>query len=109
MKKLGEVVTMRLKNQIIFVTSEGYAGMSYRPDTVNGIRPGDVLVGLFGVNIPFVLRRSESGKEYQMINVAWVVDHGCCVAPLTDAPEETTQDDVWNDPGRFGLQKYTIV
>jgi len=102
-------VARRPNNRVFFITSEGHTGVAYHPDAVSGIRPGDVLVGLFGVNIPLLLRRSESGKDYHMINVAHVAKHACCHAPLMDAPEETTEDDVWNDPGWFGLQKYTIV
>jgi hypothetical protein len=45
--------------KIFFVTNTGHVGRVYHPDPLNGVRPGDVVVGLFGINFPFVLRREE--------------------------------------------------
>jgi hypothetical protein len=39
----------------LFVTEEGHIGGSYHPDTI-GIRAGYVLVALFGVEKPCILR-----------------------------------------------------
>lgn len=57
----------------IFVTDTGKFGQSYYPEQ-DAIRAGDVLVGLFGNNFPFILRPT-SAEKYKMINVAYVIDH----------------------------------
>ncbi|KAF2680713.1 HET-domain-containing protein [Lentithecium fluviatile CBS 122367] len=89
--------------RILFVTDKGHIGLSYHPDPFNGIRPGDLLVGLFGINFPFLLRPVAGG--YQMINVAYVVDHKWghdfveTAEPVTD----------WKELGNFGLKEYKII
>lgn len=102
-------LTATAQNLILFVTREGHVGLSYHPDAINGIRPGDVVVGLFGINLPFILRRSVSSKDYNMVNIAFVAHHICSHPALKDAPEGTTENDVWENLEKFGLQEYTIV
>jgi hypothetical protein len=98
-----------IQDRILFVTSDGHMGFSYHSDTTNGIRPGDVVVGLFSSNVPFILRRNQSGKDYQMINIACVGDHVCSHPAIDKALEETTAEDIWSDLGKFGVEEYIIV
>jgi hypothetical protein len=59
----------------LFVTDTGCVGKS-----MGGVEVGDALVGLFGIMLPFVLRKaSEGGREgggWRMVNVAHVAEHG---------------------------------
>jgi hypothetical protein len=66
-------VVSSAEKHIIFITENNKIGLTYHPDYVNGIRPGDLVVGLFGINFPFILRPTGDG-HHQMINVARV--HG---------------------------------
>jgi hypothetical protein len=93
----------------LFVTSEGRVGTSYHPNTINDIRSGDIVVGLFGANLPFILRKTNPGNNYQMLNIAYVVDHNHVHPALQSAPEGTTEEDVWNNLESFGIQEYSIV
>jgi hypothetical protein len=97
------------QDQIVFVTSQGHVGLVYHPDPTNGIRRGDVVVGLFGINIPFVLRQASDGKSYEMINIAYVGGHTYSQPALVGLPDETTENDVWDNLEAFGLEEYTIV
>lgn len=56
-----------------FATDSGHFGRSYHP-SLDGIAEGDLLVALFDVDSPFLLRPLE-GDRYSMINVAYVVDY----------------------------------
>lgn len=102
-------LTKTAQNQIVFVTSEGHVGLSYHPNAIAGIRSGDIVVGLFGVNLPFILRRKESSSNYQMVNIAYVADYICAHSTLNDAPSGTTEEDIWNNLEKFGLVEYVIV
>jgi hypothetical protein len=62
-------------DSIMFVTDNDRAGLVYHPDFVNCIRVGDAVVGLFGYNLPFVLRKAETGPYYQVVNIAYVNEH----------------------------------
>jgi hypothetical protein len=46
----------RVRDSIMFVIGEGRLGLAYHPDFINGIRAGDVVVDLSGINLPFILR-----------------------------------------------------
>jgi hypothetical protein len=61
------------RDRIVFVTNNNKIGLAYHPESMHGIRSGDVVAGLFGINFPFILRLTDGGL-YQMINVARV--HG---------------------------------
>jgi hypothetical protein len=97
------------EKKVLFVTKEDQVGIVYHPDALNGIRVGDVVVGLFGVSLPFVLRLTKSGEKYEMVNIANVAGHDHEHLGLESAPEGTAEHDVWNDLERFGLQEYVIV
>lgn len=64
-----------VRDNNMFVTDNDRVGGAYHLDTVNGIRPGDVVVGLFAANLPFVLRKLEPSSHYQMVNIAYINDH----------------------------------
>jgi hypothetical protein len=102
-------IPLDVQENILFVTKGGRVGISYHPDAIQGIRSGDVVVGLFGANLPFILRPAELTEEYKMVNVAYVANHNYVHSALENAPEGTTQDDVWNDLKKFGLQEFIIV
>jgi hypothetical protein len=58
-----------LDERTLLMTDTGHMGRSQ-----GDIKEGDVLAGLFGINLPFVLRPKDGGK-YAMINTAHVADH----------------------------------
>lgn len=66
-------------NRTVYVTDTGHAGLA-----MGDAREGDVLVGLFGIMFPFILRRGDDGT-YSMVSVAHVVDHELGVGT---SPEE---------------------
>ncbi|KAJ4310743.1 hypothetical protein N0V94_008292 [Neodidymelliopsis sp. IMI 364377] len=97
------------KNSIVFVTAKKHLGMAYHPDFQNGIRPGDIVVGLFGINFPFILRPVPGGIDrkpaYNMINVAYMANHKYGHEFVEKAPPKTS----WRDLKEFGLQDYIII
>jgi len=93
-----EEVLRACTNNTVFLTCDGHMGMVYHPD---GILAGDIVVGLFRTSMTFVLRPLDDGT-YHMINTAYLTQSG------RDC-EDTTAEDVWEDPGRFCMQRYTIV
>lgn len=81
----------------VFITDTGLVGLAhYAPK-------GTVLVGLFGINFPFILQ--ERGNEYYMINVAHVANH--CLGHEFIKPSGSIRD--WKDLREFGLREYVIV
>ncbi|CAN9397403.1 unnamed protein product [Alternaria alternata] len=56
-------------SQSLIVMKEGDLGMTWHVDRV-GLQAGDVVVNLFGYNVPFILRPSRGGQEHIMLNVA---------------------------------------
>lgn len=100
------------------MTEEGHVGSTYHPDLVNGVHRGDVLVGLFGANFPFVIRRvaemsvSDDNPKYTVINVCNVANHELCHDVFQDGAEGVGGDakpPKWSDSERFGLKDYTII
>ena len=96
-------------DNVVFVTEEGEVGRAYHPDFENGIRAGDVVVGLFGINYPFILRKvpAEDGQEavYTMVNVAYITGHEWGHDFVESAPDDAE----WPNIEEYGLQRYTIV
>lgn len=84
-------------------------GRTYHPDTTNGIIPGDLFVGLFGANIPFILRRLGNAERYTMLNAAYVEGHIYGHKKVQDAPEGMRVAEVCRNLERFGLREYAIV
>ncbi|KAF2624862.1 hypothetical protein BU25DRAFT_450306 [Macroventuria anomochaeta] len=104
------------ESHIMFVTEEGDVGIIYHPDCANGIRPGDIVVGLFGINYPFILRLvPRAAKEklmYTMINVAHVADHLWGYDFVQEAVEKVEKGEEpprWSDFERFGSKGCTIM
>jgi hypothetical protein len=87
-----------------FLTDQGQLGRSYHPRT-DGILPGDLLVGLFGIDMPFLLRPQDDGK-HRMINVAFVVDHVWGAMP---GYEEHLPKEDWSNLEELGLRTFEIV
>lgn len=94
---------------LLFVTEEGGVGTLYHPQPLTAVQPGDVVVGLFGINFPFVLRpnprRKGAKQTYTMINIAHVVDHKYGHNFLNNAGPGAK----WEDYEEFGLREYIIV
>jgi hypothetical protein len=88
-----------------FVTREGQIGSSFHPDFI-GIEPGDVLVALFGLEVPFVLRPISGTSTYKMINVAFLSGHGNDVLFDEFSPLSAG---LWTDLAAEGLPEYAIV
>jgi len=64
-----------LRGRTLLVTEEGHVGVSFHPDLI-GIRAKDILVALFGLDVPFILRPVSGTPNYKMINVAYVPGQG---------------------------------
>lgn len=88
----------------LFVTDTGRFGQIYHSEN-DGICVGDVLVGLFGNNFPFVLRPI-GAKQYKVINVAYVVEHQWGeLHPAIERCEYVS----WSDLEIYGLREYEII
>jgi hypothetical protein len=115
-----------LTKRTLYVTSNGLVGYTYHPDPVDGIRAGDVVVGLFGVNFPFILRPNENAS-YSMVNVTNVLGHifgheflrnreddvenGILDYKWEDGPRARAHapSASWRDYETFGMREYAIV
>ncbi|RYO15162.1 hypothetical protein AA0111_g11768 [Alternaria arborescens] len=56
-------------SQTLIVTEEGDLGMTWHVDQV-GLQAGDIVVNLFGYNVPIILRPSERAQVHVMLNIA---------------------------------------
>jgi hypothetical protein len=86
-----------------FVTTKGQLGCTLHPD-FSGIRPGDVLVTLFGTKAPFILRLVPGTMTYRMINIALLPGHG---TNIVQGREEIHSG--WRDFAAEGHPEYAIV
>jgi hypothetical protein len=95
-------------DSIMFVTDNSQEGFAYHPDFINGIRAGDVVVGLLGYKLPFVLRKAETCSKYQMVNLAYVNEHvlGHHMLGIT---AEMLEYPIRSHLEQYGLQEYTIM
>jgi hypothetical protein len=71
---LGDI-SFELQKRALFVTKEGHVGIFYHFDYI-GVQANDILVCLFGIKVPFVLRLVSGTSSYEMINVAHVPGYG---------------------------------
>jgi hypothetical protein len=55
--------------QPLFLTDTGHIGRC-----PSGVKEGDILAGLFGIDFPFILR-SAGSEQYTMVNLAHVANH----------------------------------
>ncbi|KAH7408717.1 heterokaryon incompatibility protein-domain-containing protein [Phaeosphaeria sp. MPI-PUGE-AT-0046c] len=62
-------VVHSLSGQTVFVTDTGCVGRS-----VGDFEEGDVVAGLFGIDLIFILKRADGGR-YRMVNPAHVANH----------------------------------
>jgi hypothetical protein len=108
-KLLRAEMGSRPRGIIIFLTKEGHIGSTYHPDK-DGIQVGDKVVGLFGLNIPFVLRsvpqearKGESPLEprFRMQNIAQLVNH------LWTGPDDPS--DLLLSQHREKIEEYMII
>jgi hypothetical protein len=115
----------RTMNQTLFVTNKAHFGVSYHPDDAQGIRIGDEVVGLFGINFPFILRRN-ADQTHRMVNVARISGHTLGHAFLGNNVKPKPEPSVdsrslgshsrthaagasWKDYEQFGMREYAIV
>jgi hypothetical protein len=96
-------------DKIIFTTSTGRVGLAYHPDVATGIRPNDIVVGLFDLNLPFVLRKAELENHYQMVNVAYINEHAWFHPALESTPDGTTEAHIWQNLDEYGLEEFRII
>ena len=87
----------------LFVTDSGHIGLSYHPNLDNSIRTGDLVIGFFGVNYPFLLRPVATG--YEMINVAHIAGHEWGHGFVEQG--EVSGD--WTELEQCELREFTIV
>lgn len=55
--------------QTLIVTEEGDLGITWHQDHI-GLQAGDIVVNLFGYNVPFILRPCREAQVHLMLNVA---------------------------------------
>ncbi|RYN45573.1 hypothetical protein AA0114_g8981 [Alternaria tenuissima] len=60
-------------SQTLIVTEEGDLGMTRHVDQV-GLQAGDIVVNLFGYNVPFILRPFKEAQLHVMLNIAQFED-----------------------------------
>ncbi|KAF1973572.1 hypothetical protein BU23DRAFT_598961 [Bimuria novae-zelandiae CBS 107.79] len=92
------------RENILFVTNTGRIGKFHHHDAPNDDFSGDILVGLFGISFPFVLRPNDDGT-YRIINVAFVLDHEWGHDFVKNAAPETPREEF----EKYGLKEYAIV
>ena len=125
MRTLARVISLRSKNRIVFVTDTNMVGLCAHEDPITGIKEGDVLVGLFGINFPFILRRNpDEAERHSLIGIASVANHEWGhdflgntfkhiderLANPYDGPEVKFEADVtWKDFEKHGLTEITII
>jgi hypothetical protein len=88
-----------LHGRTIFFTDTGHIGRS-----TGNVKDGDMLAGLFGINLPFILRPRDAGK-YAMVNVAHVADHILC--PPWE--QEEWRFWIWKTKTIRREEKFTII
>lgn len=73
--------------RVLFLTNNGHMGVTEGP-----VIEGDLLVGLFGINFPAVLRGVD--EAFKMVNIAHVAHHDL---GHKDIPRGATNDDLLGD------------
>jgi hypothetical protein len=111
-RKLCFDIKNNMQGKVIFMTDNTDYGLVYHPDHRDGIRVGDLLVGLFGINFPFILRKNNDGT-YRIINVAGARNHqwghDFLKTRREDLGTEKAAGQSWKDYEKYGLQEYVIV
>ncbi|CAN9182339.1 unnamed protein product [Alternaria alternata] len=97
----------------IFLTDKGYVGYTWL-DRNSDIRVDDILVALFELRMPFILRPVEGGFTYRMVNLAYISEYSgeysqfyqlCGFASYR--PHEDPRDWVYDEAE--GCSEYAIV
>ena len=88
------------QGRTMFVTGTGHVGVS-----MGELKDGDLLVGLFGIMYPFILRKGEA-DTYTMVNVAHVADHELGHSCDCESPIEGNSE---KDIASCGHRVFTIV
>jgi hypothetical protein len=121
MRQLAKAISLRSTGRIVFVTDNNLVGMCEHEGASAGVRSGDVLVGLFGVNLPFNLRcNNDESSTHSMIQNASVANHqwgheflGNTFDPWGVPPRGDVQSFdpkvMWKDFEKFGMKEYTII
>jgi hypothetical protein len=132
MVKLISLLVSTVANRILFVMDNKRFGLAYHLEALQGIRSGDIVAGLFGINFPFILRPTGNGR-YRMINVArinmWHLGHSFLgnrtyefahLYPDFPAAQATQRnhrkenrkdalDITWRDYEHHGMREFVIV
>lgn len=120
MQEIVRQVKDNISNRISFLTTDNVLGITHHPDLDNGIRPGDVIVGLFGINFPFILRPVDD-SSYSMINVTGLATHSWGHSFFNNSEEYSNRDmfsppehfhkvgATWKDYAEHGMEEYVIV
>lgn len=89
------------QGRTIFVTDTERVGMS-----MGELEPGDLLVGLFGIMYPVILRKAEA-DTYTMLNVAHVAEH--TLGHTCDCGSPTEGESEEENRAKCGHRIFTIV
>ncbi|OAK97710.1 HET-domain-containing protein [Phaeosphaeriaceae sp. SRC1lsM3a] len=124
MKELIEDIKANAVNRIFYIADNGSMGLTYHPNPSDGVRPGDVVVGLFGINFPFILRPN-SDVSYKMINVASATRHRWGHDFLKNTEDDLANElgswmqglrasrnmptATWKDYEKYGMKEYVLV
>lgn len=96
-------IGQRLTYQALFTTDKNYKERSYHPAT-DGIQPDDILVALFAIEFPFILRPLQDGT-YSIVNAAYICNH----LWGSDRPRDRLLGHDWSNLDSLGLQVFEIV
>lgn len=108
MQDLISEIIDNTSNRICFVTADQNIGITHHPDPDNGVRVGDLVVGLFGINFPFILRPTTKSK-YIMVNVTGLHDHTWGHAFWKQTSDRKSGNASWKDYKKHGMKEYVIV
>lgn len=93
-----EIAALQSPGRILFLTDTGRVGVTEGP-----VEKGDLVVGLFGVNFPAILRYGdESCSSFKMVNIAHVA---CHVLGHEQIPRDVDEADLL---GEYGFNMYII-
>jgi hypothetical protein len=94
----------------VFLTEKGEVGITWLDTAVN-ILEDDILVALFGRQMPFILRPVQGGSTYRMINLAYVSGRSGEVSRLYKSAFICIDQDMhdWIYDAADGCSEYAIV
>jgi hypothetical protein len=103
---LSDVQQAHLKERSLFVTQEGHDGVSYHNEST-GIQTNNILLCLFSIEVPFVLKPILGTRNHNILNVAYVPENGddTLYSYYIRAPDYRWRDFATEE----GSMEYTIV